>query len=64
MDTGEWTKCDKLGGKIQNWIYGMLITQSFIFDMKIFWLTVMSVFKKEGINADGHATMPSLPVRL
>ena len=32
--------------------------QSFFLDMKILWLTVMKVFKKEGINADGCATMP------
>jgi sugar transferase EpsL len=32
--------------------------QSFFLDMKILWLTLIKVFKKEGINADGYATMP------
>ena len=32
--------------------------QSFFLDTKILWLTLIKVFKKEGINADGCATMP------
>ena len=32
--------------------------QSFFLDMKILWLTLIKVFKKEGINANGYATMP------
>ena len=32
--------------------------RSFMLDMKILWLTVLSVIKSEGINQDGHATMP------
>jgi sugar transferase EpsL len=32
--------------------------QSFFLDMKILWLTIIIVLKKEGINADGSATMP------
>ena len=32
--------------------------QSFLLDMKIIWLTIIRVLKREGINADGHATMP------
>jgi sugar transferase EpsL len=32
--------------------------QSFILDMKILWLTLIKVLKKEGISADGYATMP------
>jgi sugar transferase EpsL len=31
---------------------------SFLLDMKIIWLTFIKVLKREGINADGHATMP------
>src|SRR5690554_4153043 len=27
-------------------------------DMKIFWMTVMTVVKREGITAEGHASMP------
>lgn len=27
-------------------------------DLKILWLTLVKVFKREGISADGHATMP------
>lgn len=30
------------------------------FDLKILALTVLKVFKREGISAQGHATMPSL----
>lgn len=33
---------------------------SFGFDLKILALTVLKVFKREGISAQGHATMPSL----
>ena len=32
--------------------------QSFFLDMKILWLTFVKVLKREGINADGWATMP------
>lgn len=32
--------------------------QSLILDLKILWLTAARVFKKEGISADGWATMP------
>ena len=32
--------------------------QSFLLDMKIIWLTFVRVLKREGISADGHATMP------
>jgi sugar transferase EpsL len=32
--------------------------QSLILDMKILWLTIVKVLKREGINADGCATMP------
>jgi sugar transferase EpsL len=32
--------------------------RSFFLDVKILWLTFIKVFKKEGINADGCATMP------
>jgi sugar transferase EpsL len=32
--------------------------QSFILDMKILLLTLIKVLKKEGINANGYATMP------
>ena len=31
--------------------------QSFLLDMKILFLTVIKVFKSEGINQDGHVTM-------
>ena len=27
-------------------------------DMKIFWLTIRNVFRRDGINADGEDTMP------
>lgn len=30
---------------------------SFLLDLKIIWLTVMKVFKREGINAEGHVTV-------
>lgn len=32
--------------------------QSFLLDMKILWLTLVKVLKREGINADGCVTMP------
>ena len=32
---------------------------SFWLDLKILWLTVFKVFKREGISAECHATMPS-----
>jgi lipopolysaccharide/colanic/teichoic acid biosynthesis glycosyltransferase len=31
---------------------------SFRLDLKILWLTVRSVLRREGISAAGHATMP------
>ena len=31
--------------------------QSFLLDMKILFLTIIKVFKSEGINQDGHVTM-------
>jgi lipopolysaccharide/colanic/teichoic acid biosynthesis glycosyltransferase len=32
--------------------------QSFWLDMKIIWMTIKKVFAREGISADGEATMP------
>ncbi len=32
--------------------------QSFSLDIKILWMTLLSVFKREGISAAGEATMP------
>jgi sugar transferase EpsL len=32
--------------------------QNILLDIKILWLTVVKVFKREGISAEGHATMP------
>jgi lipopolysaccharide/colanic/teichoic acid biosynthesis glycosyltransferase len=32
--------------------------QSFSLDTKILWMTFIRVLKREGISADGHATMP------
>lgn len=32
---------------------------SFMLDIKILFMTVLKVFKSEGISADGHATMPT-----
>jgi len=32
--------------------------QSFWLDMKIIWMTIKKVIAREGISADGHATMP------
>ena len=31
--------------------------QSFLLDMKILWMTILKVFKREGVSQDGHATM-------
>jgi undecaprenyl phosphate N,N'-diacetylbacillosamine 1-phosphate transferase len=31
---------------------------SFVFDLKIFFITIIKVFRAEGISAEGHATMP------
>ena len=31
--------------------------QSFLFDLKILWLTFINVIKRKGISADGHVTM-------
>ncbi|MBI9070763.1 MAG: sugar transferase [Melioribacteraceae bacterium] len=30
---------------------------SFLLDVKIFWLTIVKIFKREGISSDTHATM-------
>jgi UDP-N-acetyl-D-glucosamine dehydrogenase len=32
--------------------------QSFLLDLKILWMTLLKVFKSEGISQAGHATMP------
>ncbi len=32
--------------------------QNLLLDIKILWLTVLKVFKREGISAEGHSTMP------
>ncbi|MBS1238511.1 MAG: sugar transferase [Deltaproteobacteria bacterium] len=32
--------------------------QSFFLDMRILWMTLVKTLKKEGINANGHTTMP------
>lgn len=32
--------------------------QSFLLDLKILWLTALKVFKRDGVSADGHVTMP------
>lgn len=32
--------------------------QSFWLDIKILWMTLVKVLRREGINRDGHATMP------
>lgn len=32
--------------------------RSFGLDMKILWMTLFKVFKREGVSAEGHATMP------
>lgn len=31
--------------------------QSFLFDLKILWMTFFNVIRRKGISADGHATM-------
>jgi len=31
--------------------------QSFLLDMKIFWLTLLKVFRRSGVSAENHATM-------
>jgi sugar transferase EpsL len=31
--------------------------QSFLLDIKIFWMTFLNVIQRKGISADGHATM-------
>jgi sugar transferase EpsL len=31
---------------------------SFWLDVKILWMTLWKVLKREGISAEGHATMP------
>ena len=31
--------------------------QSFVLDIKIFWMTLMKTVKKEGISQEGHSTM-------
>ncbi len=31
--------------------------QSFLLDMKILWMTVLKVLRREGVNEQGHATM-------
>jgi sugar transferase EpsL len=35
---------------VDNWSLGL--------DIKILWLTLLSVLKREGISAEGHVTMP------
>lgn len=32
--------------------------QSLTLDLKILWLTALKVFKRDGVSAEGHATMP------
>lgn len=32
--------------------------QSFLLDLKILWLTALKVFKRDGVSAEGHVTMP------
>lgn len=32
--------------------------RSFLLDLKILWLTVKALFRRRGISAEGHATMP------
>ena len=32
--------------------------QSFWLDLKILWMTIAKVFKREGISKEGEATMP------
>ncbi len=35
---------------VENW--------SFALDLKILWMTVLTVFKRSGVSAEGHVTMP------
>lgn len=35
---------------VENW--------SFTLDLKILWMTILTVFKRSGVSAEGHATMP------
>ena len=35
---------------VENW--------SLLLDLKILWLTIMTVLKRSGVSAEGHATMP------
>jgi lipopolysaccharide/colanic/teichoic acid biosynthesis glycosyltransferase len=35
---------------VENW--------SFVLDLKILWMTVLTVFKRSGVSAEGHVTMP------
>lgn len=35
---------------VENW--------SFTLDLKILWMTVLTVFKRSGVSAEGHVTMP------
>ena len=32
--------------------------RSFLLDLKILWMTVMTVLKRDGVSAEGHVTMP------
>jgi lipopolysaccharide/colanic/teichoic acid biosynthesis glycosyltransferase len=32
--------------------------RTFMLDMRILWMTLIGVFRQEGISADRHATMP------
>lgn len=43
-----------------NWDLRYVETCTFANDLAILWRTIWSVIKKEGISAQGHATMPSL----
>lgn len=36
---------------------------SFLLDAKILWLTLLTVLRRDGINAEGHATMPEFQGR-
>ena len=31
---------------------------NFILDLNIIWMTIRQIIKRQGISADGHATMP------
>lgn len=35
---------------VENW--------SFTLDLKILWMTILTVFKRSGVSAEGHVTMP------